>query len=72
MVRHPLRQQIAVQPEAVASRLVTTDHRRVCWKTQPHLRTGNLVRDHPDRARRDLTDARTLPDAPVNPSFHDR
>jgi hypothetical protein len=29
--------------------------------TQPHLRPANLVRDHPDRTRRDLPDARSLP-----------
>ena len=62
MIRDAVRRQIAVQPEAIASRFITTDHRGVAWHAEPSLRADNLVRQRANGAARNLPDSRTLPE----------
>jgi hypothetical protein len=60
MIRDPVRRQISVQPEAIAPRLITTDHRGPRGQREPSLRADNLVRQDINCAGRNLADPWTL------------
>ena len=50
VIRDALRDEIPMQPKAIASGLIATDDRRLGWKREPRLRPGNLIRQDTDRA----------------------
>ena len=73
VVRDPPRPPVAMQPEAVAARLVTTDHRRVRRQAQPLLGSLNLRSPMTPTAPAGICRMRgRCPIPTVNPSFHDR
>jgi len=63
VIGNPVRQEIAMQPEAVTSSLITTDHR--CFIRQPpsNFRPRDFICEPFHGAGRDSSDARALPGA---------